>query len=218
VSLAGGPGTVRTEVGIGETPEPPTGAEPEDAPRAEPERDEPQHDERKAWQEPQVHREPMVVDLLPEDAPGDGLLLGPRGGSTRRRGDDEPPPMFAGQSVAMASATDTAVTPGSLDGLGLPSEPDAIVRYLTHRYKGVGEVTAQMLVEKYGSGLFSALRDDPQAVASAIPAGRGEQLIEAWKADFERRVQLRDGGGNGNDRSEGRRRGGRGRARGRPRE
>jgi hypothetical protein len=63
-----------------------------------------------------------------------------------------------------------------------------------------------------------ALRDDPQAVASIIPAGRGEQLIEAWKADFERRTQLRAGGGNGNERPEGRRRGGRGRPRGRPRE
>jgi hypothetical protein len=163
-------------------------------------------------------REPMVMDLRPEDAPDDGLFLGPRGGSTRRRSDDEPPPMFAGQSVPLAGATETAATPGSLDGLGLPTEPDAIVRYLTHRYKGVGEVTAQMLVEKYGSGLFTALRDDPQAVAGVIPAGRGEQLIEAWKADYERRTQLRDGGGNGNDRAEGRRRGGRGRARGRPRE
>jgi hypothetical protein len=109
---------------------------------------------------------------------------------------------------------------GSLEGLGLPSEPDAIVRYLTHRYKGVGEVTAQMLVEKFGSGLFAALRDDPDGVASIIPAGRGEQLIEAWKIDFERRTGLRDGGSptNGNDRPEGRRRGGRGRSRGRPRE
>jgi hypothetical protein len=119
---------------------------------------------------------------------------------------------------APARSAEAAPTPGSLEGLGLPSEPDAIVRYLTHRYKGVGEVTAQMLVDRYGSGLFTALRDDPQAVASAIPAGRGEQLIEAWKADYERRTQLRDGGGNGNDRSEGRRRGGRGRSRGRSRD
>jgi hypothetical protein len=121
--------------------------------------------------------------------------------------------------TAPGGAASVATLPsGSLEGLGLPSEPDAIVRYLTHRYKGVGEVTAQMLVDKYGAGLFAALRDDPQAVASVIPAGRGEQLIEAWNADFERRTQLRDGGGNGGERPEGRRRGGRGRSRGRPRE
>jgi hypothetical protein len=177
-------------------------------------------------------REPLVVELRPEDAPDSGLQLGPRGGSTRRRDDEEPPPVFAGQGLPASTGSASFMTsdtapaegsvatfpPGSLEGLGLPSEPDAIVRYLTHRYKGVGEVTAQMLVDKYGAGLFAALRDDPQAVASAIPAGRGEQLIEAWNADFERRTQLRDGGGNGGERPEGRRRGGRGRSRGRPRE
>jgi uncharacterized protein (TIGR00288 family) len=180
--------------------------------------------------------EPVVIDLRPEDAPDSGLRLGPRKGSTRRRGDDEPPPVFAGQamspmtpspmsspvpsSISVTTGSDVVASPavpaGSLEGLGLPVEPDAIVRYLTHRYKGVGEVTAQQLVEKYGSGLFAALRDDPDGVASVIPAGRGEQLIEAWKADFERRTALRDGGAppNGNDRPEGRRRG-RGRSRGR---
>jgi hypothetical protein len=121
-----------------------------------------------------------------------------------------------GQAAPAEVSGAVAVLTGSLEGLGLPTEPDAIVRYLTHRYKGVGEVTAQMLVDRYGSGLFAALRDDPQGVASAIPAGRGEQLIEAWRADFERRTALRDGGGapNGGDRQEGRRRG-RGRSRGR---
>ena len=179
--------------------------------------------------EPKVAAEPVVIDLMPGDAPDAGLRLGPRLGSTRRRGGDEPPPMFAGQgapAVRVASTTAgtevvTGAGAGTIEGLGLPSEPDAIVRYLTHRYKGVGEVTAQMLVEKFGSGLFTSLRDDPDAVAGVIPAGRGEQLIEAWKTDFARRIELRDGGGgasNGNDRPEGRRRGGRGRSRGRPRE
>ncbi|MEQ1855982.1 MAG: NYN domain-containing protein [Longimicrobiales bacterium] len=168
---------------------------------------------------PAPPREPVVVDLRPEDAPDAGLRLGPRMGSTRRRGEDEPPPLFAGQSAVVETepARSTPPPTGSLEGLGLPMEPDAIVRYLTHRYKGVGEVTAQMLVEKYGSGLFTALRDDPEGVASVIPAGRGEQLIEAWKADFERRTALRDGGTppNGGG-SEGRRR--RGRSRGRSQE
>ena len=175
--------------------------------------------------EPEVAAEPVVIDLMPGDAPDAGLRLGPRLGSTRRRGGDEPPPMFAGQGAPAVRVASTPAVPGAgagtIEGLGLPSEPDAIVRYLTHRYKGVGEVTAQMLVEKFGSGLFTALRDDPDAVASVIPAGRGEQLIEAWKTDFARRIELRDGGGgasNGNDRPEGRRRGGRGRSRGRPRE
>jgi uncharacterized protein (TIGR00288 family) len=175
--------------------------------------------------EPPPPSEPTVFELLPEDAPDAGLRLGPRMGTTRRRDEGVPPPLFAGQAAGPAqavagNAVDLAAagaSPRSLDGLGLPTEPDAIVRYLTHRYKGVGEVTAQMLVDRYGSGLFAALRDDPQGVASAIPAGRGEQLIEAWRGDLERRTALRDGGApsNGSDRPEGRRRG-RGRSRARP--
>jgi len=164
---------------------------------------------------PTPSAEPIVFELRPEDAPGAGLRLGPRMGSTRRRGEDEPPPVFEEQAAAVeqAGGSDTPLPTGSLEGLGLPSEPDAIVRYLTHRYKGVGDVTAQMLVEKFGSELFAALRDDPQSVADAIPAGRGEQLIEAWKADFERRIALRDGGAppNGGEHG-GRRRRGRSRA------
>jgi uncharacterized protein (TIGR00288 family) len=220
VSLAGGAVGDTARPAVGEAPEPPTGAGPEDdmegpggfrgtsAPASE------------TLEPPPLpsQRDPLVFDLRPEDAPETGLTLGPRGGSTRRREEDEPPPVFAGQGMPSQSVSGATGTTGTMEGLGLPTEPDAIVRYLTHRYKGVGEVTAQMLVERYGSGLFSALRDDPQAVASVIPAGRGEQLIEAWKADYERRTQLRDGGGNGNERFEGRRRGGRGRARGRPRE
>jgi uncharacterized protein (TIGR00288 family) len=236
VSLASGAVGAESRPSIGETPEPTAGAAPEDATNGVKPAPRPESQHVPAIAAPPLPppmREPVVVELRPEDAPDTGLQLGPRGGSTRRREDDEPPHVFAGQGMpasggsasfmstdaAPAEGASVATLPsGSLEGLGLPSEPDAIVRYLTHRYKGVGEVTAQMLVEKYGAGLFAALRDDPQAVASVIPAGRGEQLIEAWNADFERRTQLRDGGGNGGERPEGRRRGGRGHSRGRPRE
>ena len=78
-------------------------------------------------------------------------------------------------------------------GLGLPSDPDAIVRYLTHRYKGVGEKTAESLVERFGTGLFVTLQDDPDEVARAVPAKRAEQVLEAWRADYERRIAGRAG-------------------------
>jgi uncharacterized protein (TIGR00288 family) len=206
-------------------------------------------DEEREWQpqgdEPQqqpVASQPVVIDILPEHDEG-GRGLGPRRGSTRRRGADEPPPLFAGQVVpsdsgahrsgsggtsavhvssdpaiggssAVMTTTEPSAGGGDLEGLGLPSEPDAIVRYLTHRYKGVGEKTAETLVETFGVGLFAALRDDPDAVARVLPAGRGEQLLDAWKADYERRLSLRSGSFGAGDKNGGRRGRGRGRSRG----
>jgi hypothetical protein len=119
----------------------------------------------------------------------------------------------------MATAVQASGEPSGrgpeLEGLGLPSDPEAIVRYLTHRYKGVGEKTAETLVETFGVGLFSTLRDDPDAVARVIPAGRAEQVLDAWRADYERRTSARGGGGGqGGDRNGGRRGRGRGPSRG----
>ncbi len=201
--------------------------------------------------------EQTVVVISPSTPGGAGLRLGPRGGSTRRRGGDAGPALLDGQIVGRREAVKPTVaedTPvaektrvskrtrgteisrvdesagvteqapvaerayqsevsfeqdveapregrdeapgvaaadeGSVDlgTLGLPSDPEAIVRYLTHRYKGVGEKTAQTLVERFGSDLFKTMRDAPSTIASAVPAGRAEQVLEAWQADYERRV------------------------------
>jgi uncharacterized protein (TIGR00288 family) len=170
---------------------------------------------------------PTVIDVLPTEPQESGLRLGPRRGSTRRRSEEDVVPFFDGQvastSVATAPPTEERAPDSSPTGpaadvatLGLPSEPDAILRYLTHRYRGVGEKTAETLVAKFGSDLFQTLQDDPSAIARVIPSNRAEQVVEAWKADYERRTSGKSsdsgaGGGNGG------RRGGRGRGRGRGR-
>ena len=74
------------------------------------------------------------------------------------------------------------------DDLGLPSDNGAIVRYLTHRYKGVGEKTAESLVEAFGKDLFRTMQNDPDAIARTVPPKRAEQVLEAWRADFDRRT------------------------------
>jgi hypothetical protein len=63
-----------------------------------------------------------------------------------------------------------------------------MVRYLTHRYKGVGEKTAETLVERFGSDLFRTMHEEPDAIGRAIPAKRAEQVLEAWRSDFDRRT------------------------------
>tara|TARA_Y100001970_G_scaffold288880_2_gene417550 strand:+ start:8342 stop:10090 length:1749 start_codon:yes stop_codon:yes gene_type:complete len=73
--------------------------------------------------------------------------------------------------------------------LALPSDPGAIARYLTHRYKGVGEKTADTLVKELGSELFRTMHENPDYIAGIIPKNRAEQVLEAWRADYERRAR-----------------------------
>jgi hypothetical protein len=68
------------------------------------------------------------------------------------------------------------------------------VRYLAHRYKGVGEKTAETLVEKLGTDIFRTLHEDPDAIARIVPPKRAEQVLDAWRADYERRVASKRGG------------------------
>ena len=134
-----------------------------------------------------------VVEVVPSSSPDSGLRLGPRRGSTRRRGGEDLPQLFEGQAAgtSIPSETDSATLFGedfSASSIGLPTDPQAIVRYLAHRYKGVGQKTAETLVEQFGPALFQTLRDDPESVKAALPSNRGEQVLVAWKADYARRT------------------------------
>ncbi len=144
---------------------------------------------------------PAVLEIDPAGMEtGSGLRLGPRRGSTRRRGADETPSLFEGQVVAggedapalsgAAGAGESGEVgePVDLSSLGLPSDPEAILRYLAHRYRGVGEKTAETLVERFGADLFRTLRDRPEEIAAAVTPKRAEQVLDGWKADYERRA------------------------------
>jgi uncharacterized protein (TIGR00288 family) len=209
-----------------------------EAPTASEDDDQDEGDARASWShdehepdavpEPTYTSRPTVIDVLPVEPAEQGLRLGPRRGSTRRRGEDDVVALFEGQAADAHVATHVPAAerpaesrgdegPADVSTLGLPSEPDAILRYLTHRYRGVGEKTAETLVEHFGAGLFDTLANDPDAIGRVIPANRAEQVLEAWQADFERRTGAKDGGG-GAEHANGNRRRGRGRSRGRPRD
>lgn len=79
----------------------------------------------------------------------------------------------------------------SLDDLALPSEKGAIVRYLAHRYKGVGEKTAEALVDHFGADIFRTMHENADAISDVVPPKRAEQVLEAWRADYERRTRAR---------------------------
>jgi uncharacterized protein (TIGR00288 family) len=136
-----------------------------------------------------------------------GRRLGPRRGSRRGRHTDEgPPPVLDGQTIGAPAGTarwSEEYAPG--DGqasrevssveridpaaLGLPSQPDSVVRYLSSRYKGVGRRTAETLVEAFGASTFQVLHTDPDRVREIIPSARAEKVLEEWRADLRRRVR-----------------------------
>jgi len=170
-----------------------------------------------------------VLEMDPSEMDTGGKRLGPRRGSTRRRGGDEPPPLFEGQVVRTPGeephhgsgepdaggdhrtgdgvTRDRAAATSDFGGgngegprrgdaldaqaLGLPTDQEAIIRYMANRYRGVGEKTAEVLVERFGNDVFQALRDDPEAVREAVAGGRAEKVLEAWEADYERRMSRR---------------------------
>ena len=121
-----------------------------------------------------------------------------------RPGSEGPPPIFEGQAFGAVPTADSG--PGepsaqqsdvSLAAVmdGLPDAPESIVRYLAHRYKGVGEKTAEAVVDAFGSDVFRVLHEDPARVATVVPSARAEQLLAAWRQDFERRAaSVGDGG------------------------
>jgi hypothetical protein len=78
--------------------------------------------------------------------------------------------------------------------LGLPTETDEQVRYLTTSYKGVGKKTAEKLVEGFGGELFTVLQKEPERVQDVIPTARAETVLEQWKEDYDRRRSRLEGG------------------------
>lgn len=144
--------------------------------------------------------------------------LGPRTGERRgRKGQEGPPPLLEGQVVSLGgtSAPPTkggdGVSPtrtrggdgaprattgegrggrGSVDvgSLGLPTGKTAVIRYLTNSYKGVGQKTAESLVDAFGGDLFQVMTDAPERVTSVVPGKRAQQLLDAWNTDLDRRM------------------------------
>ena len=125
---------------------------------------------------------PAATEVAPSEAPA--------------RAPDASPATSAAPTPRDRTAEDGA---GELDPkeLGLPSDPEAIVRYMANRYKGVGQRTAETVVEHFGERVFAVLRDEPDRIRSLVPPKRAEQLLEAWTQDYERRAQRGTAGAGG---------------------
>jgi len=96
-------------------------------------------------------------------------------------------------------ATVPSQEPLDLEALGLPTDRPALVRYLTNSYKGVGQKTAETLVDEFGSGLFEVLHREPERLGTVIMANRLDQLLQGWKADLGRRQGRKSGEAQGRE-------------------
>jgi uncharacterized protein (TIGR00288 family) len=153
---------------------------------------------------PQAEERPSEPQATSKDAPVEGEPAVDASGDTVQAEPD-------GAGQAEDASTSSVEVPVS--DLALPSEAGAIARYLTHRYKGVGEKTAETLVEALGADLFRTMHEDPDAISRIVPKNRAEQVLEAWRADYERRAAAHSGRSGGDGSASGRTRSrGRGRS------
>jgi len=99
----------------------------------------------------------------------------------------ERPRPSAPPAAPVRPEVERAATAVDLQRLGLPTDSDAQVRYLTHRYQGVGKKTAEKLVEGFGEDIFTVFQEEPQRVQDVIPSARAETVLKQWKEDYDRR-------------------------------
>jgi uncharacterized protein (TIGR00288 family) len=102
-----------------------------------------------------------------------------------------PKPRRQRSGAAKAEAATGAIDPVAL---GLPTDPEEVVRHLTG-YRGVGRKTAEGLVKAFAGDLFTVLNTDPSRVRNTVPVARAELVLEGWRLDLEqRRADATSGG------------------------
>ena len=78
-------------------------------------------------------------------------------------------------------------------GGGADADADEIVQHMRERYSGVGEKTAQKLVDEFGEDTLSVIDEDPRRVENLLPKHRAEAVLQARAAE---RQSEREAGGD----------------------
>lgn len=70
----------------------------------------------------------------------------------------------------------------------IASGPDGIKRFLQMKVSGIGEKTAQEIVDRFGERTFEVLENDPAALSeiAGIGPGRAKQILAAWKREKDK--------------------------------
>ena len=114
---------------------------------------------------------------------------------------ETPAAATAGPSVGGGPAEPAPGAAPAFDAeeIGLPTEAGAVVRYLSNSYQGVGQKTAEALIETFGAeGVFNGLHSQPGRVKEVLGSGRRtEALLDAWQRDYRRRTTAGAAGSSG---------------------
>jgi hypothetical protein len=143
----------------------------------------------KAGREAEVAKAEAPPAVSPAAQPGAprGTIRGRWGSRGRYRPSQAPPPIFEGQK-SKKQQTERPGRPESASETGASVEPDAGSQAIMSRlrgYSGVGERTAETLVEAFGSDLFRVLDEEPDRVREVLSDRRAEQVLEARRREVE---------------------------------
>ena len=125
-----------------------------------------------------------------------GTIRGRWGQRGRYRPAEARPPLLEGQTGSRPSGTPkTAAVRESADssgdsGVSASADPQAgsaaeIVSRLKKRYAGVGEKTAETLVDAFGSDVYRVLDEEPERVREVLPENRANRIIEARRQELK---------------------------------
>jgi hypothetical protein len=109
---------------------------------------------------------------------------------------EEPAEQPAARQEAPVAREAPGVSLIDSEALGLPTDRGAVIRYLSNSYQGVGQKTAESLIDAFGEDrVFQGLNDEPDRVREILGAGRRtDALLNAWQRDLRRRSTGGTGG------------------------
>ncbi|KPK79291.1 MAG: hypothetical protein AMS25_13185 [Gemmatimonas sp. SM23_52] len=149
--------------------------------------------------EPAAEEKRDAVVSAPLPGAPRGTIRGRWGTRGRYRPAGAPPPIFEGQRGPGSGSVDVEAERGSdadvvaeveadiapaVEGRLGSTELSGLIARLT-RYPGVGERTAQSLVETFGTDVFRVLDEEPERVKELLPDHRAERVLEARREERE---------------------------------
>jgi hypothetical protein len=118
-----------------------------------------------------------------------GTIRGRWGTRGRYRPAPAPPPLFDGQTGRGAAKAGEKTSEADAERPAVAAEPapavseaEAVVAQLT-AYPGVGRVTAQTLVDAFGTETLRVLDEEPERVRGVLPDHRADRVLEARREE-----------------------------------